>query len=71
MFRYSHISPITRHNNVHYPLQDVIRDKAWQKKKIKKKEKERQKKRKKIQHLFFVSSQPGTSSFPKFETLVS
>lgn len=39
MFRYSHISPITRHNNVHYPLQDVIRDKAWQKKKIKEKEK--------------------------------
>jgi hypothetical protein len=37
MFRYSHISPITRHNNVHYPLQDVIRDKAWQKKKIKEK----------------------------------
>ena len=38
MFRYSHNSPITRHNNVHYPLQDVIRDKSWQKKKIKEKE---------------------------------
>jgi|SaaInlStandDraft_3_1057020.scaffolds.fasta_scaffold690825_1 hypothetical protein len=32
MFRYSHIPPITRHNNVHYPLQNVIRDKAWKKK---------------------------------------
>lgn len=35
MFRYSHISPITRHNNVHYPLQNVIRDKAWKKNKEK------------------------------------
>ena len=37
MFRYSHIPPITRHNNVHYPLQNVIRDKAWKKKKEKEK----------------------------------
>lgn len=38
MFRYSHIPPITRHNNVHYPLQNVIRDKAWKKKNEKKKD---------------------------------
>jgi hypothetical protein len=71
MFRYSHISPITRHNNVHYPLQDVIRDKAWQKKKIKKKEKERQKKRKRHSTSFFCLIAAVTNSFPKFETLVS
>lgn len=32
MFRYNHIHPITRYNNVHYPLQNVIKDKAWKKK---------------------------------------
>lgn len=29
---YCHNLPITRHNNAHYPLQNVIRDKAWKKK---------------------------------------
>lgn len=32
MYRYSHILPITRHNNVHYPLQNVIKNKSWKKK---------------------------------------
>jgi len=43
MFRYSHISPITRHNNVHYPLQNVIRDKAWKKNKEKNERNEKKK----------------------------
>jgi hypothetical protein len=32
MFRYSPLTPITRYNNAHYPLQHVIRDKSWKKK---------------------------------------
>ena len=33
MFRYNKGLPITRHNNVHYPLQNVIIDKSWKKSK--------------------------------------